>query len=292
MHAHDLHRNRLPHPHEMSHADFEMVVRHLADDLAFGTDESLFVGSGLEYAQSRPYEPGDPVKQIDWKITARTGHAYLKQYETLKRTTLYLVVDTSASMSATSTRLSKHELAVWMASAIGLVGLRRLSPVAVVSAGQRKTRMEPSLAPASLWQAIEPLREQGVDEQTVLGERLSALDPQLDRRSLLVVISDLHDPAAVQGLKRMGQRHDVVVLHLEDPAERGGLRAGFFRGGEAETGRTFLAGGRTRWPRDEQLAHQLAAANVSYLHLFTDRPFLTAVRQFLSSRAVLMRGRG
>ncbi|MDG1358807.1 MAG: DUF58 domain-containing protein, partial [Phycisphaerales bacterium] len=60
-------------PEELAHGDFEMVVRRLADDLAFGTDTSLFTGSGLEYAQSRPYEPGDPVKQIDWRMSARTS---------------------------------------------------------------------------------------------------------------------------------------------------------------------------------------------------------------------------
>ena len=64
--------SRLGPPEELSHGDFEMVVRRLADDLAFGTDASLFTGSGIEYAQSRPYEPGDPIKQIDWRMTART----------------------------------------------------------------------------------------------------------------------------------------------------------------------------------------------------------------------------
>ena len=132
-------------PDELSHANFEMVVRRMADDLAFGTDASLFVGGGLEYAQSRPYEPGDPVRQIDWKITARADRAYLKQYETLKRMSMYLVVDTSASMSVSSSRLTKHDLSIWIASAIGLIGLRRLSPVAVVGGGERETRVEPSL---------------------------------------------------------------------------------------------------------------------------------------------------
>jgi len=272
----------------MSHADFEMVVRQLADDLAFGTDPSLFVGTGLEYAQSRPYEPGDPVKQIDWKVTARIGHAYLKQFETLKRMTLYLVVDTSASMSVSSTGLSKHELAVWIASAIGLVGLRRLSPVGIVGAGERRTRLVPSLAAGDLWRALEPLRAHGTREKTLLGERLDALDPQLARRGVIIVVSDLHDPDAVQSLKRIGHRHDVIVLHLEDPAERGGLRAGFFRGGEAETGRTFVAGGRARWRRHRDVERKLAGAGVSYLHLSTDRPFLPSLRQFLANRAALM----
>ena len=89
-------------PNELVHADFEMVARRLADDLAFGSDTSLFVGSGLEYAQSRPYEPGDSVRQLDWRITAKTGKAFVKQYETLKRIAMFLVLDTSSSMSVSS----------------------------------------------------------------------------------------------------------------------------------------------------------------------------------------------
>ena len=95
-------------PDELAHGDFEMVVRRLADDLAFGTDTSLFTGAGLEYAQSRPYEPGDPVKQIDWRISARTSRTYVKEYEALKRIDVNILVDTSASMSVGSTRITKH----------------------------------------------------------------------------------------------------------------------------------------------------------------------------------------
>ena len=71
--------------------NFELLLRRVADDIGFGTDESIFVGSGLEYAQSRPYEPGDSVRQIDWKVTARMPVAYVKQHETLKRMSMYLL---------------------------------------------------------------------------------------------------------------------------------------------------------------------------------------------------------
>ena len=135
-----------------------MVVRRLADDLAFGTDTSMFTGSGLEYAQSRPYEPGDPIKQIDWRMTARSTRTYVKEYEALKRTEVHLLLDTSASMSVSSTSLTKHDLAVWIASAVGVLAQRRLSPCAVIGAGERATRFEPSLLRSDLWQAIEPLR--------------------------------------------------------------------------------------------------------------------------------------
>ena len=284
----------LPRPDILSRANFELVVRRIADDIAFGTDDSLFVGSGLEYAQSRPYEPGDPVRQIDWKLTARMPVAYIKQHETLKRVAMYLIVDTSASMSVSSTTLSKHGLAVWAAAAIGLVGLRRLSPVSVISAGARhqhtRSNGNPSLSPDDLWRDLEPLRAHDVDEETELGERLTGLSARLTRRSLLFVFSDLHDPEALAVLRRLGHQHDVVVLHLQDPAETGALRAGYFRGSEAESGQAFLAGGHQRWRETCTLARDLAGADVSYLKLVTNGPLLSPLRQFLLTRAVRMRG--
>ncbi|TWU45712.1 hypothetical protein Q31b_08880 [Novipirellula aureliae] len=284
----------LPNPDILSRANFELVVRRIADDIAFGTDDSLFVGSGLEYAQSRPYEPGDPVRQIDWKLSARMPVAYIKQHETLKRVAIYLIVDTSGSMSVSSTSLSKHALAVWAAAAIGLVAVRRLSPVCVLSAGARHGRSQqdrsPSLSPDKLWRDLEPLRAHDIHESTELGERLNALSAQLSRRSLLFVFSDLHDPDAIFALRQLGHQHDVVVLHLEDPAERGGLDGGYFRGGEAESGQGFLGDGRQRWRQDCTIERDLAGADVSYLKLLTNRPMISPLRQFLSTRATRMRG--
>ncbi len=276
-------------PSELVHADFEIVARRLADDMAFGTDTSRFVGCGLEYAQSRPYEPGDSVRQLDWRITAKTGKAFVKQYETLKRIAMYLVIDTSSSMSVSSIAISKHETAIWIASAMGLVGLRRLSPVAIVGGGERETRLEPSLSEGDLWRAMEPLRLQARAEQTMLADRVRSLEPRLARSSILVVLSDLHDPNLSASLRHAAQKHDVVVLHLEDPAEGGNLRAGFFRGVESETGRMFLGGSTSRWRGKPPIVQELIGAGVSYLHLRTDLPFLPPLRHFLSARNQLSR---
>lgn len=278
-------------PDELAHGDFEMVVRRLADDLAFGTDRSLFVGSGLEYAQSRPYAPGDPIKMIDWRITARLGKPFVKEYETLKRTCLYLVVDTSASMAVASTRLTKHDLAVWIAAAVGLVGQRRLSPVALVGGGERETRLNPSLIRSDLWQALEPLRTGSVTERTRLTERLSMLDVRADRASVVIVITDLHDPGVMPSLRHVAQKHDCIVVHLVDPAEAGRLGSGFYIGQEAETGRSFLAHGKTRWGKVEEKAAELVRSGISCIRLRTDEPFIAPLRHFLAARAVVTRGR-
>lgn len=282
----------LPPPEQLARGDFEMVVRRLADDLAFGSDASRLLGGGLEYAGSRPYVAGDPVRSIDWKRTARTGVAHIREYEALKRTTVHLVVDTSASMAVRSTLRSKHDLAIWIASAVGLLALRRLSPVAVVGGGERDVPPHGSLSRSDLHSAIEPLRAHAFDEGTSLAERLDLATARAERASVFVVLSDLHDPGCIPAIRRASRRHDCAVIHLIDPAEASPLRSGFVRAREAETGRSFLASSRQRLLDLEAIRGDLLRSGADLLRLATDRPFIPPLRQFLAARGASRRGRG
>lgn len=282
----------LPAPESLARGDFDIVIRRLADDLAFGSDTSRLVGSGLEYASSRPYIPGDSVRLLNWRLTARTGKPFVREYEALKRTVVYLFVDTSASMSVASTARSKHDLAVWIASAIGLVAQRRMSPVALVSGGEREIPLLPSLSRSELWQAIEPLRTRGVDEQTTLGAQLRRVAQRATRASAMFILSDLHDPDAIPAIRHAAQKHDCSVIHLVDPVETKPLRAGFFRGREAETGRRFVGTSSTVLGEVEAVRDELLRSGADYLRLDTDKPFIPALRHHLGARGGLARGRG
>lgn len=275
----------LDRPEELAERHFELVVRRLADDLAYGADASRFVGSGIEYAQSRLYEPGDPIRQLDWRVSARTGKPHIKEYEAMKRIPTWLVVDTSESMFVRSTALSKHGLAVWLAAALGLVALRRLSPVAVVSGGDRPGSRQPSLLRGRLWTGLEAMRQRLEPEPTRLAEVVQDLALRSARRGLFVVLSDLHAPGVLHALKLTAQRHDVLALQTIDPAEADGAPAGFVRGAEAETGIGFLAGGRRGWFDGAQgFGPELAGAGVDHLALRTDADPVTPLKRFLALR--------
>ncbi|WP_425615259.1 DUF58 domain-containing protein [Anatilimnocola sp. NA78] len=269
----------------------EIAVCRLADDLRFGQDASPYAGSGIEYRQSRVFVDGDSVRDIDWRVTARTGRFHVKEYEALKSMPAYLVVDTSASMVASSIPLSKHKLAALLAGGLALAAMRRLSPVGLIAAGSRQLHSEPTLMRGRVFQWLHALRKAGVQESTMLAQRLDQLEELAPSRTLIIVLSDLHDPGAVPAIKRLAQRHDMLVLQLQDPAERGNLRGGMFHAIEAETGHPFVAHGRSRWfdHPQQQASKPLTAAAIDHLLLATDRPFVPALRRLLSDRGGLVR---
>ncbi len=269
---------------------FVIAVRHLADSLSYGSDASPFLGSGTDYVQSRLYQPGDPVRSIDWRITARTRKYHVKEYETPKRMPCYLLVDTSASMVASSTRHSKYALAVHLAGGLAFACLDRISPVAVVGVGERELRFSPSLSRDRVMQWLLKLRKYETTERTMLAQRIKELAPLLTNRALVVVLSDLNEPEAIQPLKRLGQRHDVVAVHLQDPAEQGIRGAGFLSAREAETGRMFTTRGKRLGIDHEWIKQELNRGRVDHLLLQTDQPVADRLRHFFKSRGLLGRG--
>jgi uncharacterized protein (DUF58 family) len=272
-------------PHELAAHEFEMAARRLADDLTYGMDTSRFVGAGIDYAQSRAFVYGDSVRSIDWRVTARTGRVHVKEYESTKRVPVFIVADTSASMAYSTTRLSKHDLAVWIAAVLALVAIQRRSPTALVSAGERDTPATPTLSRGNIWRQVEALRSPGPAERTRLADAIDRIDALAFHTSLVFVISDMHAPDAEEAVTRMGQRHDCVVIQLRDPGERGRLRAGYLRASEAETGRQFIAGSRTRTkgPGDRPL--RLIASGVDHVVIPTDGPIMEPLKRIIEAHA-------
>lgn len=282
--------NEIPHD-PVDARQFELNVKQLADSLTFGPDDSIYHGSGIEYSQSRVYEPGDSVKLIDWRISARTDRLFVKEYQEPRQVPLYLLLDTSASMCVSSRPLSKYAYAIRFAAAIALAAQSRLMPVGLVTCGDRRMRISPTLSGNDVMQWAHQLRRHGYREQTLLGQRVRELMPTLKRRSSLIVLSDLHDGDAVPALRLVAQQHDCMVLHFRDPAESNLRGAGIFRAREAESGRSFHATGRRKWFDRESVRRSLTRQHIDYLLLQTDGPMVAPLRAFLKARGGALEAR-
>lgn len=269
---------------------FAIAIKRLADSFSYGTDRSPFVGSGVEFVQSRQYQFGDPIRAIDWRVVARTGKLYVKEFESPKRMPCYLLIDTSASMAISSFRRSKYAVAIHIAGGLALACLDRVSPVGILGVGGRDVRIEPSLSKSQVMEWLHALRHYRYDEETTLARRIAELCPTLKSRALIIVLSDLHDHRALPALKQLQQVHDCAVLQLRDPAEHGLRGAGFLRGQEAESGRRFVTHGRRRWLNHDNVAEELKRSGIDHLVIPTDQPFAHRLRQFFASRDLIGRG--
>lgn len=280
----------LDRPELMDSRRFQLAVRRLADGFMYGADKSPYVGSGIEYMQSRPYQWGDPVRSIDWRVTARTGRVHVKEYEATKRMPCFLLLDTSASMMVGSADESKYARAVRIAGGLALACLDRAMPVGVLGVGERELRVQPTLARDRVLEWVHRLRRFRYDEGTQLGKRIAELGTRLSSRALIVILSDLHDRSALSAMRLLSQRHECVALQFRDSAERGLPGAGLLLAREAESGRTFVTRGGRVLLNQETVDRELKRAQIDHLVIDSDRPFEHELRSFFRARNVLGRG--
>ncbi len=269
---------------------FAVAVKRLADSLSYGTDRSPFLGSGVEYVQSRQYQFGDPIRSIDWRVTARTGRPHIKEFETPKRLPCYLLIDTSASMMMGVAKHSKYEIALHLAGGLALACQDRVSPVGVLGVGDTDLHIRPTLGRDQVLQWLLRLRRFRYDESTTLSRRLRELQPGLLNRTLLIILSDLHDEHALPLIRQMNQRHECVVMQLRDPAEDGIGGGGIIRGVEAESSKQFVAAIRHNRLSQESVERDLRRGGVDHMLIRTDQPFVHLVRHFFASRGIFNRG--
>lgn len=269
---------------------FMIAIKKLADSLSYGTDSSPFLGSGTDYVQSRPYIPGDPIKAIDWRVTARTGKHHIKEYETPKQMPCFLMIDTSASMTIGSTAWSKYALAVHIAGGLAFACLDRVSPVGIVGVGEEQIRYNPSLARDQIMQWLHRLRHYDFHQETTLSRKLVDVSTSLQNRALIIVLSDLHEPECLTAIKRVGQEHDCAVIQLTDPAEVNIRGAGFLRAREAETNESFVSRGRSIGVDQESVSLTLKRGGIDHLQLMINESVSYKLRNFFKARGILGRG--
>lgn len=205
-------------------SSLEMIARLVVEGFITGLHKSPYHGFSVEFAEHRPYMPGDSIRNIDWKVYGRTSRFYVKRFEEETNLKAYIIVDASASMAYSSGGITKFQYGCYLAASLAylLIHQKDAAGLAVFDTHIRKFLVP--RATRSYLKTIEETLSQSVPGgDTDIAANLHVLADRMVRRGLVIVISDLmDDPEKVMmGLKHFRHRqHEVIVFQVLDPQER------------------------------------------------------------------------
>jgi len=200
----------------------EVRTRRLVDSRFAGEYRSLFKGQGMEFAEVREYQPGDEVRSIDWNVSARMGKPFVKRYVEERELTVMLAIDLSGSARFGTRARFKHDLAVELAGVLSLAAVRNNDRVGLMLFTDQVEHALP--ARKGRKHALRLIRDLLTVTPAGRGTSMAAAVDRLMRllphRSVVFLASDFLTEDAEKPLARLAQRHDVIAITLEDPAER------------------------------------------------------------------------
>ncbi len=284
----------------------DLRARTIVEGYFSGTHRSPFRGLSVEFADHRAYTQGDDIRHIDWKVFGRTNKYYIKEYEQETNLNLVLAVDGSASMSYGSEAdgLTKHEYGTALAASLAYLALQQRDAVGVAVFADRIVRYIRPSNSAGHWRTlVHELSAHTGAARTDVPATLSDLAERLERRSLVVLVSDLFTDldGLIRGLKHLKyRRHDIVVFQVMDHAEiafpfRGPTR---FEGLEA-SGALFAdaRGLRDRYLEEverftDRVRTECRKMTADFARFDTSEPLDAAISAYLATRAASIRRHG
>ena len=201
--------------------EFEIRIRKAVTSQLRGNFRSVFKGSGLEFADLRPYQYGDDVRTIDWNVSSKGHGAFVKVFREEKDQTVFFVVDVSASQQTGTYQRSKLDTTKEVCGTLAMSALREVSHVGLYCfSDQKEQYLKPGNTQKLGYQLITSLGKlQPQSVGTNIADALLFTLNVLKRRSLVFLLSDFIDQGYEHNLKALARKHDLVVIHFYDPRE-------------------------------------------------------------------------
>ncbi len=297
----------------------ELRTNRLVSETLAGQYHSVFKGQGMNFEEVREYQPGDEVRAIDWNVTARMNHPFVKKFVEERELTLMLVVDLSGSGLFGSGEQSKRELAAEIASVLAFSAIRNNDKVGLILFTDEVEKfMPPRKGRRHVLRVIrEILFFEPQRRGTNLNQALEFLIRVTPHRAIVVVLSDFIVPstaarfaavfsrqrtgvsptvaqARFNALRQANRRHDVVAVQITDRYEMELPPLGRLILKDAETGEVIevnTGNARTRRAFAEQqagaqseLIRLFRSARIDAIQLRTNEPYATALGRFFETR--------
>lgn len=274
----------------------ELRTRLQVRDVFSGRYHSVFKGQGMDFAEVREYSPGDDVRMIDWNVSARMGHPFVKLFKEERELTIMLLVDVSASTEFGTQTSLKREVAAELSALLALCALTNNDKVGLLLFTDR---IEHFVAPKkgrrhTLRLIRDVLAFKPQSKGTSVGGAVEYALHALRKRSVFFLISDFEGEDYRKAIRIAARKHDLIAMELFDPRERSLPNAGFAPLSDPETGEIFWADtsstifrqafNRAATKEAEERASFFKGISVDRIELPADKPYIMELIRFFRTR--------
>jgi len=273
----------------------ELTTKQLVEGLITGNYHSVFKGQGIEFSEIRDYRAGDDIRTIDWKVTARFNHPFIKEFIEERDLQVYFALDMSGSSSFGS-NVSKKKKILEVAASLMFAALHNKDKVGVFLFTDTIEMFIPARKGRKhILQLISTLVSYKTKSSlTDINKALVYISKVIKKRSIIFIISDFIANDFIQPLKILRNKHDVIALRVVDIREREIPDIGLIELEDEETGEQLLVNTSDKKFREtyqklmddyeENLRTSLRRSKVDIINIITDEPYEVPLRKFFKTR--------
>ncbi len=219
----------------------EIKTRGLSDKLFTGNYHSAFKGRGMAFSEVREYYYGDDIRNIDWNVTARFNHPYVKVFEEEREMTVMLLIDVSGSNEFGAAGRIKEEMISEIAAVLAFSAINNNDKVGVIFFSDKIEKfIPPKKGTPHILRIIRELIDFTPDHRgTDISVALKYLRNVIKKRSVAFLISDFHDRGFEEALKIVAKKHDLICVRVFDQREQHIPGMGLVKFRDAETGKAY-----------------------------------------------------
>lgn len=279
----------------------QITTSRMVTDVFAGQYQSVFKGKGMEFYEVREYQPGDEIRSIDWNVTARMGHPYVKKFVEERELTVMLLLDASMSCRFGSVSKMKNQLAAEFCSVLAFSAIKNNDRVGIIIFTDKIEKFVP--ARKGLSHVLRVIREALYFKPERAGTDISLALEYLNRvtarKTITFLISDFFDKDFKKVLSVSNKRHDIVAVTITDPRERDLPDVGIMNLSDAETGEDLIvdtsdSNFRKQYKEDaikriRQRQSLFRSVNVDNIDIYTDTPYTKELIRFFKVRERRMR---
>ncbi len=272
--------------------------KRIVNDVMAGEYQSAFKGRGMEFDMVREYQEGDEERMIDWNVTARFGHPFVKSYIEERELTVIFLVDISASGQFGSDKQLKKETAAELCAVLALNAIKKNDRIGLILFTDKiELFVPPQKGKTHVLRVIrELLYFKPKGHKTCINRALEHFNRVNKKKAVVFLVSDFLDEDYFHNVNLTNKRHDLVAVEISDPKEKVITKMGLAHFLDSETGKTVLVDTSSKtWRQNHKLAQTQTETlrkshfrkfGVDYLQIKTDKPFEKDLIKFFKSRSL------